>query len=153
VIKLQEEDLEITSGDTPSQGGQRATRPSGAVRIKHLPTGIEVVSRAHRSRLGNKAAALRMLSAAIEASEEKPVAIKWLPTSEEANIGEMSYFEASVGICSLNVWRTAPIKEWQYEVEINAQSLEKGWAASADEAKNKCRDAVVQLVVQIQGDL
>jgi hypothetical protein len=152
VTPLRDEDLEVTAGcaaDHPDQrGGQHVARQCTAVRIRHVPTGVEVVSRSHRSQLGNRASALRMLAAAIEADQERPVAIRWVQAANGSD-----YYEASAGVCSLTVWCDGPIHEWRWEVEINAQSTSTGWAATAEDAKNKCRDAVVEIVIGIQRDL
>lgn len=154
-MELREEDLEVTTGclaaHPDKRGGQHTGRCT-AVRIQHVPTGIEVVSRNHRSQIGNKVAALKMLRAAIAADAEKPMAIRWIPTDSNPD-AEMNYYEASVGICTLTVWRRDPSKEWMWEVEINAAAAARGLAATADEAQNNARDWVVEMIVKIQGDL
>lgn len=75
-MTILDSDLEVTTGCLaahPGQrGGQHVARQCTAVRIRHIPTGIEVVSRDERSQHGNKIMALLMLRSALAEQGDKP---------------------------------------------------------------------------------
>lgn len=66
---MSDSDLVITVGceaaHPDQRGGQHVTKHCTAVRIRHVPTGIEVVSRDERSQHGNRVKAMEMLRAAL----------------------------------------------------------------------------------------
>lgn len=70
-IKIEEKDMDITAQTAGGPGGQNVNKVASAVRIKHIPTGINILVRTERDFHKNKATAIKMLKAKLYDIEMK----------------------------------------------------------------------------------
>jgi len=68
-ISINEKDCEIQAIRASGAGGQNVNKVSSCIRLKHIPTGIQIVSRSERDQFANKKAAFERLKAKLFAIE------------------------------------------------------------------------------------
>lgn len=69
---IPEDELEYTFFRSSGPGGQKKNVTDSAVRLRHLPTGITVVSQRERSQLRNKQSALEELERRLARRAHRP---------------------------------------------------------------------------------
>lgn len=65
-LDIKPEDIEEQFIRSSGSGGQKINKTSNAVRLKHIPTGIEVKTQRHREREKNRMSAYKLLINKIE---------------------------------------------------------------------------------------
>ncbi len=70
-FKLNEKDLMIQKMRSSGKGGQNVNKVETAVRIKHIPTGITVVSKEERTQYSNKRIGMRKIAEKLQEMSKK----------------------------------------------------------------------------------
>jgi len=129
-INLKPEDLEIITCRASGAGGQHVNKTDSAVRITHLPTGIQAACQDERSQGKNKAKAMRVLKARILEKMEKDASSK-AKTAKRLLIGTGERSE------KIRTYNFSERRVTDHRVNFTIYQLDKVLEGELDEVVNK----------------
>lgn len=101
-IKINQSDLHIETMRSQGAGGQSVNRTESAVRIVHIPTGIEVKCQEGKSQLSNRERALQILAAKLQQIEDD----KRMKEASDARLDQIGSGDRSERIRTYNFPQT-----------------------------------------------
>ncbi|MDD4183104.1 MAG: peptide chain release factor 1 [Candidatus Omnitrophica bacterium] len=129
-INLKSEDLEIITCRASGAGGQHVNKTDSAVRITHLPTGIQAACQDERSQGKNKQKAMRVLKARILEKMEKDASSK-AKTAKRLLIGTGERSE------KIRTYNFSERRVTDHRINFTIYQLDKVLEGELDEVINK----------------
>jgi len=129
-INLKPEDLEIITCRASGAGGQHVNKTDSAVRITHLPTGIQAACQDERSQGKNKQKAMRVIKARILEKMEKDASSK-AKTAKRLLIGTGERSE------KIRTYNFSERRVTDHRVNFTIYQLDKVLEGELDEVINK----------------
>lgn len=113
-IKIEDKDIEVTAQTSSGSGGQNVNRRHSAIRLRHFPTGINILVRNERDQLANKKIAFKLLKSKlydIELKKRRSEKDQQIANQMDAKFGSQirTYTESPYSL----------VKDHRSEFEIN----------------------------------
>lgn len=113
-IKIEEKDLDITCQTAGGPGGQNVNKVASAVRLKHIPSGINILVRTERDQGANRKTAMKMLKAKLYDIE-----LKKLNAEKDKLLAQQSDAAFGHQIRTTTMTPYSLVKDHRTDVEIN----------------------------------